>query len=72
MATFTYTIKGEDEILGYVLNSGLKYRIKETANEWKLINDDGVKIELKWSKKDFDSYEDFLKILEEEGFVLEK
>jgi len=73
MSTITYTFKnGKVEgITGKASKDGVVYSMKETSASWHLSTGDSVKIELKWSKKDFPTYEEWKSMLVDEGYTVE-
>ena len=71
MATITYTFGGNTDSLGTAKKDSLTYVMRETATEWKLVSaDDTLKVEWKWSKKDYATYEKWCEVLVADGFII--
>ena len=73
MATITYTFGGDAASLGTAKKESLTYEMRETATEWKLLSaDDALKVEWKWSKKDYATFEEWCTALKDSGFNITK
>ena len=73
MATITYTFGGTNEPIGIATKEGITYKIIEHKTEWVLKATISIAtVDMKWSKKDYSSLDEFLTYLATQGYKVEK
>lgn len=72
MATITYTFGNNTGSRGTATKNGLVFEMRELVKEWKLTMSGAVRIEYKYSKKDFPTFEEWTEALLADGYEIKK